>query len=144
MLLFAAAMWAFSRYWPVLIVVSPPWNRIGWYVMALSPIAPIAAFVEFFRAHTTVNPHKPESASALVTSGIYRWTRNPMYLGLSILLLGWAVELGSLVGFLGPVLFVLLIQHVQIRPEERALRARFGEDYARYHARVRRWLGRRG
>lgn len=143
MLIFAAAMWAADRYFPILTIVSAPWSRIGWGVMVLSPIAPIAAFLEFSRAHTTVNPHKPDSASALVTSGIYQWTRNPMYLGLSILLWGWAIALGALGAFVGAVLFVPVLQHVQIRPEEHALRARFGEDYARYCERVGRWLGRR-
>ena len=72
--------------------------------MTLAPIAPIAAIIQFRRAHTTVNPHKLETTTALVTSGVYAWTRNPMYLGLSILLLGWAVTLGTLTPFAGPLL----------------------------------------
>lgn len=111
--------------------------------MAIAPIAPIGALVEFRRADTTTNPHKPESARTLVTSGVYRWTRNPMYLGLSFLLLGWAIELGTLGALAGPLFFAVLIQYVQIRPEEHALRARFEEDYAYYCGRVNRWLGRR-
>lgn len=111
--------------------------------MAVAPIAPIAAFLEFRRANTTLNPHKPGSARALVTSGVYGWTRNPMYLGLSLLLLGWAVALGTLSPVLGILLFVALLQRVQIRPEEHALRLRFGEDYDHYRNRVNRWLGRR-
>jgi len=79
----------------------------------------------------------------LVASGLHRHVRNPMYLGLSVLLLGWAINLGTLTPLVLAPLFIPLIRYVQIRPEEHALRARFGEDYARYCRRVNRWLGRR-
>jgi protein-S-isoprenylcysteine O-methyltransferase Ste14 len=109
--------------------------------MAIAPIAPIAAFIQFQRAQTTVNPHNLETATALVTSGVYGWTRNPMYLGLATLLLGSAIRLGTMSPMAGPLLFTLLIQRVQIRPEEHALRKQFGKDYDRYCQRVNRWLG---
>ena len=111
--------------------------------MAIAPIAPVAAFMQFRRAHTTVDPHKPETTTTLVTSGVYAWTRNPMYLGLSILLLGWAIKLGALTPFMGALLFAPFIQHVQVRPEEHALRMQFGKDYDQYCFRVNRWLGRK-
>jgi protein-S-isoprenylcysteine O-methyltransferase Ste14 len=141
MLVFAAGMWALHRYCPALTVFPQPWNTLGWCVAALAAIAPLTAFIQFWRARTTINPHRPEAASTLVTSGVYAWTRNPMYLGLALLLLGWAIRLGTLTPFAGPLLFVLLIQRVQIRPEEHALRAQFGADYERYCGRVNRWLG---
>lgn len=141
MLIFAAAMWASDHYVPLLTLIPDPWRWLGWCVMALAPLAPIAAFMQFRQAHTTVNPRQPETASMLVTSGVYAWTRNPMYLGLALLLLGWAIRLGTLGPFVGPLLFVPLIQYVQIRPEEHALRMRFGQDYDRYCRRVNRWLG---
>ncbi len=143
MLIFGTAMWALNHYWPVLIIVPEAWSRWGWAVMAAAPVAPIAAIIQFRRAHTTVNPHKPETATTLVTSGIYAWTRNPMYLGLSILLLGWGIKLGSLSPLAGPLLFIPLIWYVQIRAEEHVLQIRFGEDYERYCRRVNRWLGQR-
>jgi protein-S-isoprenylcysteine O-methyltransferase Ste14 len=136
-------MWTLNRYWPLLTLISSPWNRLGWFVMALAAIAPIAALTEFRRAETTVDPHKPETATALVTTGVYAWTRNPMYLGLSVLLVGWAIRLGTLSPLAGPLLFVPLIQRVQIRVEEHALRVVFGRDYEDYCHRVNRWLGRR-
>ena len=141
MLVFAAAMWALNHYCPVRTIIAEPWNRLGWCVMAIAPIVPIAAFIQFRRVHTTVDPRKPETTSTLVTTGVYAWTRNPMYLGLLLLLLGWAIRLGTLSPFLGPLLFIPLIQHVQIRPEEHALRMQFGKDYDRYCHRVNRWLG---
>jgi protein-S-isoprenylcysteine O-methyltransferase Ste14 len=141
MLIFAAAMWVTNHYHPVLTIIPAPWNLLGWCVIAIAPIAPIAAFIQFRHAHTTVDPHRPETATALVTSGVYGRTRNPMYLGLALLLLGWAIRLSSLSSIAGPFLFVLLIQHFQIRPEEHALRRQFGKDYDRYCQRVNRWLG---
>jgi len=111
--------------------------------MVVAFIAPFAAIRQFGRAGTTVNPHQPEETSALVTGGVYAWTRNPMYLGLTIVLIGWATRLGTLTPFAGPVIFVPLIERVQILPEEHVLRARFGKEYQDYCARVYRWLGRR-
>jgi protein-S-isoprenylcysteine O-methyltransferase Ste14 len=142
MLFFATMMWALERYCPIATLITAPWNRLGWLLMAIAGVAPATAMIQFRRAHTTINPLDPGKASALVTDGIYRWTRNPMYLGLSVLLLGWAIRLGTLSPFVLPPLFVLLMTQVQILPEERALRERFGDDYERYCREVGRWLGR--
>jgi protein-S-isoprenylcysteine O-methyltransferase Ste14 len=100
----------------------------------------LAGDLEFKRVRTTINPFKPQNASSLVTSGIYRFTRNPMYLGLLLVVLGWAAFLRSAVALLGPILFVAYISRFQIAPEERILSAKFGTVYADYLARVRRWL----
>ena len=100
----------------------------------------LAGDLEFKRARTTINPFKPENSTALVTSGIYRFTRNPMYVGLTLVLLGWAAFLCSAWALLGPIVFVLYIGRFQIVPEERALSAKFGAAYTEYMARVRRWL----
>ncbi|QRY77723.1 isoprenylcysteine carboxylmethyltransferase family protein [Pseudomonas sp. PDNC002] len=100
----------------------------------------LAGVASFRRARTTVNPLKPESASSLVIAGIYQYTRNPMYLGFAIILLGWCVFLGSTLALIGVALFVLYINHFQIRPEERALRELFGAEFDAFCARVRRWV----
>lgn len=142
MVCFAAGQWLASRQWPLWTVVPAPYTRLGWAVMAVALIPAAAAFAEFRRAHTTLNPHKPEKTSALVTSGVYAWTRNPMYLGLWLLLVGWAVRLGALSAFIVALLFIPLIGYVQIRAEERVLARRFGEEYERYRRRVHRWFGR--
>lgn len=94
----------------------------------------------FRRARTTVNPLKPEKASALVMSGIYRYTRNPMYLGLLLALLGWAFFLSNALAFLSLPAFILYMNRFQIAPEERVLAARFGQEFAAYLSKVRRWL----
>ncbi len=100
----------------------------------------IGGLVAFRRAETTANPLKPETTTALVTGGVYRLTRNPMYVGFALFLAAWAVYLSSPAALLGPMLFVLYITRFQIKPEERALLAMFGDTFATYQARVRRWL----
>jgi protein-S-isoprenylcysteine O-methyltransferase Ste14 len=92
------------------------------------------------RARTTLNPVKPETATALVTTGIFGRTRNPMYLGMASWLAGWAVWLATPAGLLGPALFVLWMNRLQIAPEERALGRLFGAEFEAYKARVGRWF----
>ncbi len=98
------------------------------------------AMLSFWSAHTTPNPMKPSSASYLVTSGIYRFTRNPMYLGLLLLLAGWALYLANILAFLFLPAFILYMNRFQIKPEERALTNRFGRKYLEYASRVNRWI----
>jgi len=92
------------------------------------------------RARTTLNPLHPETATALVTAGIYARTRNPMYLGMALWLAAWAAWLATPVALLGPAAFVLFMNRFQVGPEERALTRLFGAAYDGYRARVRRWL----
>ncbi|MGI3132169.1 methyltransferase family protein [Halopseudomonas pachastrellae] len=99
-----------------------------------------AGVLSFHRARTTVNPMQPQQASVLVESGIYQYSRNPMYLGFAIILAAWALALGSPLTLLGVVAFVLYMNRFQIEPEEWALEALFGESFVRYRARVRRWI----
>ena len=96
--------------------------------------------IAFRRAGTTVNPLHPENASALVVRGIYRLTRNPMYLGMLILLVGWAVLLANFIPWIFLPGFVLYMNRFQIGPEERMLASMFGNDFTLYRSRVRRWL----
>lgn len=142
MLLAGAVMWSLDHFWPVLAVLSAPWNRLGWCLVAVGLVPVLTAMRQFVRAATTISPLSPDKASALVTGGIYRYTRNPMYVGLLLLLIGWAVVLGSLSPWLIPPLFVVVITQLQILPEERALRARFPAAYEDYTRSVGRWLGR--
>ena len=100
----------------------------------------VAGLLEFRRARTTVNPLKPETASSLVERGIYRFTRNPMYLGMALALAGWGIWLASAAALLVLPLFVAYMTRFQIIPEERALAATFGEAFDGYRRRVPRWL----
>jgi len=100
----------------------------------------IAGIVAFRRAKTTVNPIKARLASALVVRGVYRYTRNPMYVGLLLTLLAWAVFLANPIAVLWVVVYVLYITRFQIIPEERVLASLFGAEYEAYKGRVRRWV----
>jgi protein-S-isoprenylcysteine O-methyltransferase Ste14 len=99
-----------------------------------------SGLVAFVRRHTTINPLRPRRSTALVTGGVYRFTRNPMYLGLAVLLSAWAVWLAALLPWLAPLAFVFYITRFQIQPEERVLSQLFGPPYTDYTRRVRRWL----
>ena len=134
------AMWFASRVGPSLEL--PLLARgITFAVIALAGgAAGLSGNLAFKRAQTTPNPFKPQNASSLVITGVYRFTRNPMYLGLLLVLLGWATFLCSVFALLGPVAFVAYIARFQIVPEERVLLAKFGAPYSEYLASVRRWL----
>ena len=140
MTLTAAAMWLVAYAIPT---VTASWP-LQWLIALVLAITGIGLAIQgarsFRRASTTVNPLKPETTSNLVTSGIYRFTRNPMYLGMSILLTGWAVFLGNLVALLGVPVFMLYIGRFQIAPEERVLAKLFGKEFSDYQQQVRRWL----
>jgi protein-S-isoprenylcysteine O-methyltransferase Ste14 len=139
-LVIAAAMWGISLATPSVDVSAR--IRLGAAIaIALAGAAvAIAGVAAFRRAKTTVNPLNPETSSSLVTSGVYRLTRNPMYVGIALALVAWAVFLSSGWALLGPLIFVLYMTRFQIVPEERVLSSMFGEAYAAYRARVRRWL----
>jgi protein-S-isoprenylcysteine O-methyltransferase Ste14 len=136
----AALMWLGARALPSSDFHLPgrPY-AVGVFVLAGALLA-LLGVVSFKRARTTVNPMSPGSSSALVTSGIYRLTRNPMYLGFLLILAGWAAWLSNALAFAPLPGFVLYLDSFQIRPEERALAARFGREFSGYTARVRRWI----
>jgi protein-S-isoprenylcysteine O-methyltransferase Ste14 len=100
----------------------------------------VLGVASFRLARTTVNPMTPDATTALVVSGIYRVTRNPMYLGFLLLLLAELIWLANPVAFLVVPAFVLYLNRFQIGPEEIALRSRFGPQFNAYATRVRRWI----
>ncbi len=136
----AAAMWAISRSAPSLQVPTGIRLLLALTVLLVGIGFSVAGVLSFRRANTTLNPTKPQSTSSLVVSGIYRVSRNPMYLGLLLVLIALAIFLSSIWALLGPAAFVLYIGRFQIAPEERALTALFGAEYTVYRSRVRRWL----
>lgn len=138
--LVAVAMWALARQLPS--SAAPDALRHGLAaVLAIAGIGiSLIGKLQFGRAGTTVNPLWPDRTSALVTSGVYRYTRNPMYVGFVLLLLGWAAYLANLWTLFGPAVFVIYMNRFQITPEERALSALFGAEYHAYRTAVRRWI----
>ena len=118
-----------------------PFGDVAAVIVALAGMAVGGlGILAFRRARTTVNPLKPGDASSLVSGGIYRITRNPMYLGVLLLLLGWSLYLANAVAWLGAVGFVLYMNRFQIGPEERMMGQLFGEDFRAYRSRIRRWI----
>jgi protein-S-isoprenylcysteine O-methyltransferase Ste14 len=136
----AALMWAAAMFTPAL---SQPFGArylAAGFLFLLGLLISLLGVTSFKRAKTTVNPLTPQSASSLVTSGIYQRTRNPMYLGFLLALVGWCVFLSNVAAFVFLPLFILYMNRFQIRPEERALAALFGDEFVRYRSKVRRWL----
>lgn len=136
----AGAMWVASRL-PFPLDVPEPVRICGAVTLLLAGGAVALSGTRAFRqVRTTVSPLVPEKASALVRTGIYGVSRNPMYLGMLLVLAGWSVFLASAPALLGLPGFVLYIERFQIEPEERMLEKLFGEDYCEYQSKVRRWL----
>jgi len=100
----------------------------------------LAGFFHFRKVQTTINPRRPEQTTTIVTSGIYRLSRNPMYLGFLMWLVAWAFILSNLVTFVFLPLFVFYMNRYQIIPEEKILHHQFGDIYYRYLKQVGRWL----
>ncbi len=137
--LFGALMWLVSAYSMFTIVL--PWRPAFALVFYTGGSAIVLAGVlTFRRMKTTVNPLTPEATTTMVTSGIYRFTRNPMYLGFLSILAGWAIDLSHLLAFVILPLFVWYMNRFQILPEERALASKFPEAFTTYKRSVRRWL----
>lgn len=139
-LLVAMLMWLASWAVPAM-GFEIPGRRVVAACLALGGVVvSVAGVVSFRRARTTINPLKPESTSSLVVAGVYRVSRNPMYVGMLLVLLAWAVLLSNVLAFMILPAFVLYMNRFQIGPEETALAKMFGEEYATYCSRVRRWL----
>jgi protein-S-isoprenylcysteine O-methyltransferase Ste14 len=136
----ALLMWAVASWLPSWQIALPGRTVATVLLLLVAGAIGLAGVRAFDRARTTVDPLRPERASALVTSGIYRRTRNPMYVALAIALLAWALWLAHPLALPWVIAFVAWMNRYQIAPEERALQALFGAEFARYCSEVRRWL----
>jgi len=137
--LIAALMWSVSQLVPAAEFHLPARRLIALGFAVIGVGVAIAGVVSFRMAKTTVNPVKPQDASMLVVSGVYRFTRNPMYLGSLFLLIGWGAFLANFAAVVLVPSLVLYLNRFQIGPEERALTSLFPE-FSIYRAKVRRWL----
>jgi protein-S-isoprenylcysteine O-methyltransferase Ste14 len=138
--IFALIMWLLSSFvTPINMAIE---FRIGVAVIVavLAVLFLISGGISFRLAKTTVNPLKPESASSLVVAGVFKISRNPMYVGFTLLLLAWCVYLSAPVRLMIVLLFTAVIKRFQIIPEERAMLKLFGEEFVAYQQSVRRWL----
>ncbi|HIQ07481.1 MAG TPA: isoprenylcysteine carboxylmethyltransferase family protein [Thiotrichaceae bacterium] len=139
-LLIATLMYSLAKYLPILTLFEPPINQLAYLFVVIGITFDLSSLILFIRSKTTSNPIKPANASKLVITGLYRYSRNPMYAGLFFLLLAWAWYMGALSPFIGLPLFVMVITIQQIQPEEQALESKFGQAYLDYKKKVRRWI----
>ena len=138
--LFAALMWLLSTITPGVAIVPILKKVLLLFFAGLAAWPGLSSVASFKKANTTVNPLNPDACSSLVVSGIYRRTRNPMYLALLLVLIGWGFYLANPFSLLAAGGFVLYINRFQILPEERALEKAFGEEFNDYREQVRRWV----
>ncbi len=122
------------------------WSHASWTTVlalvfaATGFVAAVAGVISFKRARTTVDPFNPDKASELVTTGIYAYTRNPMYLGMFLVIMGWAIRMDGLLPILVTLLFIPYMTRFQIAPEEWAMMSLFDGAFEEYRSRVRRWM----
>lgn len=138
--LMAILMWALSEIAPIATFDTPFKIHIATVLGVLGGMTAILGVLEFRRANTTVDPRTPHQTTSFVRSGIYRVSRNPMYLGFLCVLAGWGVYLSNGVSLLLLPLFVLYMNRFQIIPEERFMQEKFGTEYSAYMRNVHRWI----
>jgi len=138
--LIAVLMWGLSAYEPALHLSAKMTETLVLLLVIVGVSFDVCGLLAFRQSKTTINPMSPDRTTALVTGGIYRLSRNPMYVGLVLFLTAWAIQLSMLWPFIGPVLFVIYINRFQIAPEERVMEAKFADEYSVYMNKVRRWL----
>lgn len=139
-LTFATLIWWMANYLPKIEIEFVPKVIIVSLLLAIGAFFDLSGLLIFRRARTTVNPMKPHTSSALVNTGVYQITRNPMYVGLVFVLSGWCIYLNCPTALIGVAGFIFYIHAFQILPEERMLVTLFGDEYLEYQSRVRRWL----
>lgn len=139
-ILSAFLMWGAARLIPAWRFDLPWRGPLSALFIFIGILLGLKGLSAFHRVRTTSNPVRPDDASSLVTSGVYRITRNPMYLGLLFLLAAWALRISNGVSLLLLPAFVIYMTRFQIIPEERALASKFGESFDSYRRSVRRWL----
>jgi protein-S-isoprenylcysteine O-methyltransferase Ste14 len=141
-LVIAAAfiMWLGGCYLPTLNFRFPFQSIAAWMIGLTGALASALGVIEFRRAKTTVDPTKPGAASSLVRTGIYRRTRNPMYVGFLLILAGWVAAVANVASLLVLPAFVFYMNRFQIKPEERALTTIFGDEFKAYCSETRRWI----
>ena len=139
-LIVALFMWLTAQYFSTLSIPT----ALRYYGFATLLLIGIVIIVlgglRFKSVSTTVNPITPNASSSLVTSGIYKYSRNPMYIGFLLMLVGWSVFLASLFALALTAIYIIYMNRFQIQPEEQALESIFADEYLNYKYKVRRWL----
>lgn len=139
-LIFGALMWLLDKRLPIGQFEFSVQLPLAILFAVLGVALVVTSMLSFRTASTTVDPFHPEEASKLVTNGVFRYSRNPMYVSLLCVLIGWAIWLGSMLNLFLIAGFVSYITIFQIKPEEEVLKTLFGEAYEEYCSNVRRWM----
>jgi protein-S-isoprenylcysteine O-methyltransferase Ste14 len=139
LLLSLAIAYGLSHYLP-LLALPLMLSGLYWYIGCAGVFISLAGIWEFRKAKTTIDPTKPHRSSHLVSGGIYRVTRNPMYLGMQFIIIAAVFKFGNYYGFISLAFFILYITQFQIKPEEHIIEGIFGDEYVQYKKKVRRWL----
>ncbi|WP_318308891.1 methyltransferase family protein [Flagellimonas crocea] len=140
MLVFGGSMYVLDRFLPVGEFEFFGKQGLAVFLSGLGVLVILIAMVQFFIFKTTVDPMNPKKSSALVTTGVYKFTRNPMYLGMLLLLLAIGLKLGNAFNTLIAAGFVSFMNRFQIKPEEEVLQEKFGQEYKIYCKLTRRWF----
>lgn len=138
--LFGIGMALVSRVLPSLQAEIPARSPVSIFLAATGTLLAVVALMQFRREQTTVDPRFPSRTARLVTGGVYRFTRNPMYFGFALALGGWTLWLAHPLSAIGLPLYVAYLDRFQIDPEERWLQQKFAEEFCAYQACVRRWI----
>ncbi len=133
-------MWMIHRHMPLLHRPIPYSNEVSGAMLAVAAVIFCLAAYRLWHHRTTINPVQLHRTSVLVTGGIYRWSRNPIYVADLLVLCAWLIWLGTWINVVWIIVFMAYITKFQIAPEEQSLQAKFGEEWQRYRNRVRRWL----
>lgn len=139
-LIFAALMWGVDKLSPAISIDFPGQRVLAAILVGFGFATALAALRAFRKAGTTIDPLAPAEASQLVRSGVFRVSRNPMYLGLALFLVAVSIWLGNIANIATFFLFIAYLTLFQIKPEEEVLAGLFGADYDAYRQDVRRWI----
>lgn len=140
LMIFVILMWCIALLLPSFTLGIKPNFSLSIFMVLAGFLLVLISSASFIRVKTTLNPMRPELTSVLVKAGVYRYSRNPVYLGLLIMLLGWFVYLNNILAGLLVIAFVCYMNRFQIEPEEKALFKRYGAEFEDYKRLVRRWL----
>lgn len=132
-------MWALDQQIPEWFVIDLG-KLLPRGILALGVLIGLVGVLQFARNSTSVDPHHPEKASVLVTSGVYRFSRNPMYLAMLLILLGGFIKFGEPTGLVIPIFYLWYMNRFQIQSEEEMMEEKFGEEFREYKKSVRRWI----
>lgn len=140
MLIFGGFMYLLDRWLPVGEFDFFGRETMSTIILIVGFLIMIMALLQFTRKKTTTDPLHPEKANHLVTGGIFKYTRNPMYLAMLLFLIVLGLRLGNAFNTLLAAGFVYYMNHFQIKHEEEALTKKFGKEYLLYLKAVRRWF----